>query len=74
MSDETVYVEVTVMHNADHLDAVLVSQDPESEETNVAKWVPKSQITDVTGGGELDIGEEVEIEIPVWLAEEKGLV
>ncbi|KKN39780.1 hypothetical protein LCGC14_0739760, partial [marine sediment metagenome] len=41
---EVTWVEVTIMHETDM--AVLISQDPESEETNMAKWIPKSQISD----------------------------
>jgi len=67
---EVTWVEITILHETD--DAVLVTQDPDSEDTNIAKWVPKSQITDSTD--DMDIGAEIEIEIPVWLAEDKELV
>ncbi|KKN27335.1 hypothetical protein LCGC14_0865600 [marine sediment metagenome] len=67
---EVTWVEVTIIHETDM--AVLISQDPESEETNMAKWIPKSQISDSTD--DMNIGAEIEIEIPVWLAEKKGLV
>ncbi len=67
---EVCWAEVTILHETDA--AILVTQDPDSEETNAAIWVPKSQITDSTD--DMNIGAEVEIEIPVWLAEKKGLV
>lgn len=67
---EVTWVPVTIMHETN--DAILVSQDPESVETNAVIWVPKSQISDSTD--DMDIGAEVEIEIPVWLAAKKGLI
>lgn len=33
-------------------------------------WLPKSKIE----YDDFDIGEEIEIEIPEWLADEKGLI
>ena len=35
-------------------------------------WIPKSQITD--DGRSFKINDTVEIEIPVWLAEDKEMV
>ena len=70
-NDETTFVDVCIVHKTDM--AILVTQDPESEETNKAVWVPKSQIISPTDDL-LEIGEDAEIEITVWMAEEKGLV
>lgn len=36
-------------------------------------WLPKSQI-DYDSGPEYEKGDEIEIDIPEWLAEEKGLI
>lgn len=35
-------------------------------------WLPKSQID--YNGGEYEKGDEIAIDIPEWLAEEKGLI
>ena len=38
-----------------------------------SEWVPKSQIIDYS---ELDygVGDDIEIELPEWLANEKGMI
>ncbi len=36
-------------------------------------WVPKSQITDYSEN-EYEIGDDIEIELPEWLALKKGMI
>jgi len=69
MSSETVWVDVQIIHETDL--AILVTVDPDSEDGDDV-WLPKSQIQDSTS--DMDIGADVELEIPVWLAEKVGLV
>ena len=40
--------------------------------TKIKAWIPKSQIKD--NSGEIEIGADIELEIPEWLASEKGLI
>jgi hypothetical protein len=37
-------------------------------------WIPKSQIEEDIDWGSLDKGDDIQVTIPEWLAEEKGLV
>jgi hypothetical protein len=67
MNDETTWVPVYIKHETDL--AILCGED---ENDPKPVWVPKSQIIDSTD--DLNIGSDVEIEMPVWLAEEKGLI
>ena len=49
--------------------AVLLTLDDDTEE-----WIPKSQIEDCdVDVDDLEKGDKIRIEIPAWLAEEKGL-
>ncbi len=64
MSDETHLIEGTVKAVTEL--AILI--DDGGDEV----WIPLSQI--VYGPDEFERDDEVEIEIPLWLAEAKGLV
>jgi hypothetical protein len=37
-------------------------------------WIPKSQIHNIQDFAHVEIGDVVNIEIPEWLAEDKGLI
>lgn len=58
----SVWVPITVMRETDK--AICVT------DSKTQAWVPKSQIMDSTD--DLTPGLEIEIELPTWLAEEKG--
>lgn len=67
MNTETTWVPVTIKAVTDN--AILC------ESAFAQDWVPRSQIIDYSFPSEDFIkGEEGEIEIPVWLAEEKEFV
>lgn len=60
----TTWVEVQVVGKSDQ--AVLLSTGRHQS------WIPLSQILDQSDG--LEIGADVEVEIPEWLATKAGLV
>lgn len=59
-------IDLTMQMHHQTADAVLVSDDGNSKK---AVWLPKSQV-------EIEIvrGDIVEVTMPEWLAEEKGLI
>lgn len=63
-SNETFWFSGTVKHDTGK--AVLLTDGVEDY------WIPHSQIID--SDDDLKPGETVEIEVPLWLAEEKGIV
>lgn len=64
MSAELVEVSGTVKYQTD--DAVLL--DTGKDEV----WIPKSQIHDFTD--DIYVGDYVDLDLPFWLAEKKGLI
>lgn len=64
-SDEYAYIDCQVRHVTER--AVLV-HDSKRE-----AWIPRSQIEDLDPAS-LVVGSHVELLIPTWLAEDKGLV
>lgn len=64
---EVVRVDVYIKYETDLAYLVGTGEDDEDP-----RWIPKSLISDSTL--ELGVQEDHEIEVPVWLAEEKGLV
>ena len=64
MSTETEWIDVTVVAATES--AVLLSNGKDEA------WVPRSQIIDEEDA--LDKGVATRVELPVWLAEKKGLV
>lgn len=73
MRDDTVTIEdLILLHSTDK--AYLV-QDLDNEEY----WIPKSQVFNIEFGKDIEIdgkpAKEIrEMEIPEWLAEDKGLI
>ena len=57
-------VDVKIIHKTEN--AILVTDDEVKE-----VWLPKSQVTTHQN---YDIGDTLTIEIPEWVAEEKGLI
>lgn len=70
MGSETRFVSLYLLH---HTEKAYLLADEEGEEY----WIPKSQVQSIEYGDKITINErpaqEVEIEIPEWLAEDKGL-
>jgi len=66
---EKTMIEGIVKHETDKAVLIQVDGDPDNE-----VWIPKSQIEWESTGGLYAIGDEVEMEIPEWLAIEKELV
>lgn len=66
--DETATIEGTVERETDLAILIAIDGDLEHKE-----WIPKSQIEWESSGGIFKVGDSVEIEIPEWLAIEKGL-
>jgi len=64
MSKDTYWLTVEVRKETEK--AVLV------HDADVTTWIPKSQIIDADI--DFEIGKLVEIELPAWLAEEKGFI
>jgi len=64
MNAETINIAVEVKHATD---AAVLVWDGDKE-----VWLPRSQVFD--SDGPLAIGNDVVIVVPVWLAENKGLV
>jgi hypothetical protein len=68
-SSERLPVEIEGVVKAVTDTAVLLALDDDTEE-----WIPKSVIEDCdVGEDNLEKGDKIRIEIPGWLAEEKGL-
>lgn len=68
MSDKTVWVTVVIVDDDDSRLAILVDHGTDDD-----AWIPRSQIIDQTEDP-FQEGDELEIEIPEWLAIEKGMV
>ena len=66
MSREKVTLTLVVHHETDR--AILVSDDGDRKK---AEWLPLSQINITREWAEGD-DEGIEVEVPLWLAEEKG--
>jgi hypothetical protein len=66
---ETTIIEGKVKRETDMAILIQVDGEPDNE-----VWLPKSQIEWESSGGIYSIGDELEIEIPQWLAEQKGLI
>lgn len=66
MSREKVTLTFVVHHETDR--AILVSDDGDRDK---AEWLPLSQINITREWAEGD-DEGIEVEVPLWLAEEKG--
>ena len=65
---DSVWITVTVKRNRDKELAILVDHGGEKDE-----WSPRAQIMDTTD--ELyQEGDKLEIEIPKWLALDKGMI
>lgn len=65
-SDQTDSYTVTVVHETD--DAVLVNDGDDSDAPEV--WLPKSRVDFPRN---LRAGQVITVDVPAWLAEEKGL-
>ena len=63
MNDETCEITVDLIHETDS--AVLVKDCDD-----VQHWLPKSKIVWIDG----EMGGSVTLELPVWLATERGLI
>ena len=66
---EMVMIEGTVERETDLAILIAIDGDPQHKE-----WIPKSQIDWESSGGIFKIGDNIEIEIPEWLALAKGLI
>lgn len=67
MSRELVDLEVYVVRDIDKDQAILVQLDDDSPKV----WLPRSEVEIVYKPGSMNIAT---VTLPVWLAEEKGLV
>ena len=65
MSNSQVWISITIKHETDS--AILVDHGMKD---NV--WIPKSQILDYEK--DYIIGDTLEIELPEWLALDKGMI
>jgi len=65
---KNVWVTVTIVDDTENRLAILVDHGAESD-----VWIPRSQIKDQTEHP-FQEGDTLEIEIPEWLALEKGMI
>lgn len=71
MSRETTIVEDLRMVTETDMAILVVNVDDDDDDADAGIWIPKSQIEDTDRD---EPGDEGYIEIPEWLADEKGLV
>jgi len=74
MPETTIIEDLVLVHSTDQ--AYLVRDDQGEE-----YWIPKSQVVSISFGENIDLGNDgeilkeiIELEIPEWLAEDKGLI
>ena len=66
-----VTVKLTVVHETPKAFLVFEPDDGITEADALKVWVPKSQLT---GVGHVSKGDDMEVQLPKWLADEKGFM